>query len=125
MSAIRCSLAINYTPWGEDASPFPATAPPTQQGALEAAELELFRERLGNVTQWLAQANTELNLVPPVQISVLLLDSERFGTKESPGDVWNKAVTRKNNLFLCVSLAMPSIDRYDEIHHSCCKIHNV
>ena len=55
--AIRCSIAANYDPWGEDSSPFPRTAPPTQQGALEAAELQLFRSRLANATAWLAEAN--------------------------------------------------------------------
>ena len=55
--AIRCSIAANYNPWGEDSSPFPRTAPPTQQGALEAAELQLFRSRLANATAWLAEAN--------------------------------------------------------------------
>ena len=102
---IPCSIAANYNPWGEDGSPFPRTAPPTQAGSLEAAELELFRSRLGNVTTWLATANTELKLQPPVMISVLLLDSERFGCKgagEPGAQAWNAAITRKNNLFLTV-----------------------
>ena len=63
----------------------------------------MFRSRLGNVTAWLATANAELKLQPPVAISVLLLDSERFGCKAAaePGaQAWNAAVTRKNNLFL-------------------------
>ena len=44
--AIRCSIAANYNPWGEDGSPFPKTAPPTQQGPLEAAELQLFKDKV-------------------------------------------------------------------------------
>ena len=44
--AIRCSIAANYNPWGEDGSPFPKTAPPTQQGPLEAAELQMFKDKV-------------------------------------------------------------------------------
>lgn len=99
---IRCSLAVNYSPWTEDSSPFPKTAPPTQQGPLEDAELQLFRTKLGNFTVWLTKANAALNISPPVEISVVLLDSERFGTK--PDDAaWNDAITRKNNLFLAAA----------------------
>ena len=50
--APRCSIAINYSPWSEDRSPFPTTAPPTQQGRLEDAELQYFRERIGNISAW-------------------------------------------------------------------------
>eukprot|EP01046_Picozoa_sp_COSAG06_P005700 COSAG06_NODE_258_length_18940_cov_15.039648_1_plen_299_part_00 len=100
--AIRCSIAVNYSPWGEDGSPFPHTAPPTQQGPLEDAELQLFRTKLGNFTAWLADANAALHLSPPVEISVVLLDSERFGTKADDA-AWNDAVTRKNNLFLAAA----------------------
>ena len=44
--AIRCSIAANYNPWGEDGSPFPKTAPPTQQGPLEVVELQLFKDKV-------------------------------------------------------------------------------
>jgi hypothetical protein len=39
--ALRCGIAANYNPWGEDASPFPRAAPPTLRGPLEVAELQL------------------------------------------------------------------------------------
>ena len=100
---LRCGIAANYNPWGEDGSPFPRTAPPTEVGRLEDAEMALFRSRLLNVTSWLAAANSQLNLRPLVQISALLLDSERFGVKEAgeAGAIaWNNAITRKHNLFL-------------------------
>lgn len=100
---LRCGIAANYNPWGEDGSPFPRTAPPTEVGRLEDAELTLFRSRLSNVTAWLAEANSQLDLRPPVQISALLLDSERFGVKgagEAGAATWNNAITRKHNLFL-------------------------
>ena len=65
-SAIRCGIAANYNPWAEDASPFPRSAPPTLEGPFEAAELELYRERLGNVSLWLEQANFHCAGTDPV-----------------------------------------------------------
>ena len=99
---------------GEDGSPFPKAAPPTVAGPLEAAELALFRDRLSNVTAWLAEANQQLDLRPPVEITALLLDSERFGVKSpsEPGAAqWNKAITRKHNLFLTLGKQLvPHVD---------------
>jgi hypothetical protein len=102
---LRCGIAANYNPYGEDASPFPLKAPPTLQGPLEAAELQLSRGKLGNVSMWLAEANSDLDLSPPVELSIVLLDSERFGTLANwpggtPNSAWNRAITRKHDLFL-------------------------
>ena len=112
-TAIRCGIAANYNPWGEDASPFPRAAPPTLQGPLEAAELQMYRERLGNVSVWLADANAELNVSPPVALSIVLLDSERFATQEmwsTPNSEWNRAITRKHDLFLNLTAELlPSV----------------
>ena len=66
--------------------------------------------QLGNFSQWVADANRELSLSPPVEISVLLLDSERFCA--ACGDTaWSRAVTRKNDLFTSAGKAiLPGAD---------------
>ena len=40
-AATPCSIVINFSPWSEDDSPFPRSAPPTQEGPLEDAEIQV------------------------------------------------------------------------------------
>ena len=102
-STPRCSIVINFSPWSEDESPWPKSAPPTQTGSLEDAELQYFSEKLGNISSWVANASEILDVKPAVQISAVMLDQERFNLQTSPGNAWNLAIERKNNLYLSVA----------------------
>ncbi len=83
---IPCSIGVNYSPWHRK---FDKNLPPTDRGPTYKAELDFFVGRLNKVISW----NNVYNKLykTNVQISVLLLDCERFYEKK--GDVkWNQAM---------------------------------
>lgn len=100
-------IDLQYTPWGQDDSPFPKDAPPTHCGAEEAAELRMFTERLALVKTWVEAEGAEVGAV--------LIDNERWdwrrGFAPGEGAAWRAAVTRKNNLiYNATHGAFPSAD---------------
>ena len=69
--ATNATVDLNYTPWGEDDSPFPTNAPPTYCGKEETSELQLYMKRLDDAKQWI---ETEGG----AKIGAVLLDQERW-----------------------------------------------
>ena len=69
-------LEFEYSPWGEDASPYPRDALPMYAGPEEAAEIALFTGRCQATKQLIAAANAKLGT--NISIGALLLDQERW-----------------------------------------------
>ncbi|MCK4657934.1 MAG: PKD domain-containing protein [Phycisphaerae bacterium] len=95
--AIPASIAVVYTPWH---IVFPPEAPPTYVGPEHYAEIDLFRERLTNIRRWLADANAAHGT--NIQVTALLLDTEKFRIKsetEEGYQEWNTAMNVKYDSF--------------------------
>ena len=86
----NATVDVQYSPWGQDDSPFPKDAPPTLVGPDEDKELALFAERLARAKRWI---ETEGNAV----VGAILIDQERWDARGANA-TWTAAITRKNNL---------------------------
>ena len=89
-AASNATVDVQYSPWGQDDSPFPKDAPPTLVGPDEDKELALFAERLARAKRWI---ETEGNAV----VGAILIDQERWDARGANA-TWTAAITRKNNL---------------------------
>jgi len=83
---IPCSIGINYSPWHRK---FGKDLPPTNRGPTYYAEISHFKERLSKIKQWLTKANEKYKT--DVQVTALLLDSERFH-KKAGDNQWNEGM---------------------------------
>ncbi len=95
------TLALNYSPWHRR---FGADLPPTDTGRTADAELSAYRERLELLRDWVAQACRRQGVA--IEVSALLLDSERFHTREAsaPGAAeWNAAIRAKHDAIYAAS----------------------
>ena len=98
-------LEFEYSPWGEDASPYPRSALPMYTGPEEAAEIALFTRRCQATKQLIVAANAKFGT--NISIGALLLDQERWcadcyaylNVTNVTEAVYRAAITRKNNLF--------------------------
>jgi hypothetical protein len=92
----RPTIAVNYSPWHRV---WPKELPPTDTGAEHDQEIALYRRDLRRAEEWLRATWTGASRI---NVSVLLLDSERFSIKKGtePGcREWNAAITAKLNAF--------------------------
>lgn len=98
-------LEFEYSPWGEDLSPYPRGALPMYEGAEEAAEIALFSDKCETVNKLIRKANAQLGT--NLSIGALLFDQERWcsdcytylNITNVTEAVYRAAITRKNNLF--------------------------
>jgi hypothetical protein len=83
---IPCSIGINYSPWHRK---FEKALPPTDRGPSYQAEIDLFESRMTIIKKMLEKANVKYK--SDVNISALLLDSERFYIRENDNK-WNDSI---------------------------------
>ncbi len=87
---IRASLAVHYSPWHRV---FPKDMPPTERGRKHIDEMRRMRERLENIAERVAFANSLDK--SDVQVSAVIFDCERFIVK-ADDDAWNDAILSKH-----------------------------
>jgi hypothetical protein len=83
---IPASIAVFYNPWHRK---FGKDLPPTDRGSTYHEEIRFFSERLNLIKEWLASANKKYDT--SVKLSAILLDCERFETKEN-NESWNEGM---------------------------------
>jgi hypothetical protein len=83
---IPCSIGINYNPWHRK---FGKDLPPTDRGPGYQAEIDLFESRMATIKKMLEKANAKYK--SNIEVSALLLDSERFYIRENDNK-WNDAI---------------------------------
>lgn len=91
--AVPARIALSYSPWHRV---FPEGLPPTDMGPMHDAEIAQFFSRMDFARNALASANATHGA--DIQISAILLDTERFFLKEpsEPGAAdWNEAMRIK------------------------------
>lgn len=94
--SIPATIAIHYSPWHRV---FPPDAPPTDFGPFHDEEVDLFRTRMFTVRDLIATANASRG--QDVEVSYLVLDSERFWVKKGDtegAEAWNSAMNEKYNV---------------------------
>jgi hypothetical protein len=104
-AATDALLEFEYSPWGEDGSPYPRSALPMYEGPEEAAEIALFTSKCGAAQKLIRQANQQLGT--NVTLGAILFDQERWcadcyhylNISNVTEPVYRAAITRKNNLF--------------------------
>jgi hypothetical protein len=84
--AISSSIGVNYSPWHRK---FDKDLPPTDRGPTYKAELDYFAERLNLIKEWVRLSNQKYGT--DVNVSALILDSERFYVRPSD-EKWNNGI---------------------------------
>lgn len=100
-TAAPATIAINYSPWHWR---WPEDLPPTHTGPEHDEVIEYYYNLMSDIKEWLDQANARLG--SDVQVSVLLLNTERFQVREENepnAEAWNAAID----------------DKYDSIFNVC------
>ena len=102
----NASISGEYSPWYSShveagCKPICSTCGPLPAGvcdptvtANETQELDILRDRLGNLTSLAAAHNGQ----HPVKVSLVFLDGERFVYNGTSSTAWKAALTRKHNL---------------------------
>ncbi len=110
---IPATIALNFSPWH---MVFPEDAPPTDMGPDHDAEIEFFRTTAEQFKQWVADANKAYGA--SIEISAIILESERFFTKREGDDgwqEWNEAIDVKHNAIYSIARELfpdARIERY-------------
>jgi len=110
---IPATLALNFSPWH---MVFPADSPPTDMGPDHDAEIEFFRDTAEQFIEWIDEANDTYD--SSIEVSAILIDSERFYTKlptEDGWEEWNEAIDIKHNAIYTIAQELfpyARIERY-------------
>jgi len=99
---IPVTIGVVMKPWSRI---FPASAPPTYRGTEHDKEIQLFRDRLNLVKDWLNADNAAAG-GPPVELSAVIMETERFEIKpddDPERESWNNAITEKQNAVYSVA----------------------
>jgi len=113
---IPCTLAINYSPWHRK---FGDNLPATDFGKSYLEEIDAYKDMLGSMQTALDIANQIHNT--DIELSAILLDSERFHVMQKRNDLnikitkrhglvvnvdeWNRSITQKHKEIFNISRA--------------------
>lgn len=90
---IKSTIGLGCNPWDRK---FGKNLPPTDKGATYKQELEFFTQRFESIKDWVDAANKKYG--SNVQISAILLDTERFHASEKDTK-YNAAIKEKLDTF--------------------------